>query len=195
MSQRVEQIKTLREKTGLGVIECQKALESAGGDIEKAVEFLRQKGLRLAEKKTDKATKEGLIGSYVHSNGKIGVLVEVACESDFVARTDDFQELVKNICLQVAATNPRWITREDIPAEVLDEEKRLVREQYRDKPENIRDKIVEGKINDFCKETVLVEQVFIRDDSMTIGEYLKGKIAKLGENIRIMRMARFQIGE
>ncbi len=178
MSQTVETIKKLRELTGLGVIECKKALEKAENNFDKALEMLKEKGIQIAEKKTDKTTREGLIGSYIHSNGKIGVLVEVTCESDFVARTDDFKELVKNLCLQIAATSPEYIRKEDVPAEVLEEKKKL----YRD-------------IDVFYKEKVLFEQSYIRDDSLTIEQYVKSKIGKLGENIRVNRFTRYQIGE
>lgn len=178
MSQTVETIKKLRELTGLGVIECKKALEKTENNLEKALEMLKEKGIQIAEKKTNKTTKEGLIGSYIHLNGKIGVLVEVTCESDFVARTEDFKELVKNLCLQIAATAPEYIKKEDVSAEILEEKKKT----YKD-------------ISIFYKEKVLFEQPFIKDDSQTIEQYVKGKIAKLGENIRVNRFTRYQIGE
>lgn len=168
----LEQIKALREKTGLGVIECKKALDGAGGDFAKALELLKLKGIQIAEKKESRETKEGLVGSYVHTNGKIGVLIEVTCESDFVARTDDFKELVKNLTLQIAASSPEWITKEDVPAAVLKERG-------------------EGVL----KEKVLFCQSFIRDDSLTIEDYVKSRIAKVGENIKVTRFARFQLGE
>lgn len=176
--QTVETIKKLRELTGLGIIECKKALEKTENNLEKALEMLKEKGIQIAEKKIDKATREGLIGSYIHSNGKIGVLVEVTCESDFVARTEDFKELVKNLCLQIAATAPEYIKKEDIPAETLEEKKKT----YKD-------------ISIFYKEKVLFEQSFIKDESQNIEQYVKGKIAKLGENIKVNRFTRYEIGE
>ena len=178
MSQTVETIKKLRELTGLGVIECKKALEKAENNFDKALEILKEKGIQIAEKKTDKTTREGLIGSYIHSNGKIGVITEVTCESDFVARTDDFKELVKNICLQIAATSPEYIKREDVPSDVIEQKKKI----YKD-------------IETFYKEKVLFEQPFIKDDSLTIEQYIKSKIAQLGENINVNRFTRYQIGE
>lgn len=178
MSKPVEVIKKLRDLTGLSVIECKKALEQAGYDFDRAVEILKDKGIKIAEKKVDKITGEGLIGSYIHSNGKIGVLIEVTCESDFVARTDDFKELVKNLCLQIAATSPEFIKKEDIPEKIVEEKKK----EYKD-------------IEDFYKEKVLLHQSFIKDDTLTIEEYIKGKIAKLGENIRVRRFIRYQLGE
>ncbi|HPP67038.1 MAG TPA: translation elongation factor Ts [bacterium] len=178
MSQTLETIKKLRELTGLGVIDCKKALEQSGNNFDKALEMLKERGIQIAEKKADKITRQGLIGSYIHSNGKIGVLVEVTCESDFVARTDDFKELVKNLCLQIAATNPEYITKEDVSEQILAEGKKI----YKD-------------IDNFYKEKVLFEQSFIKDDSLTIEQYVKSKIAKLGENIKITRFTRYQIGE
>ncbi len=178
MSQTVEKIKKLREITGISVIECKKALEKAGNDIDKAMEILKEQGIKFAEKKSERITGEGLVGSYVHSNGKIGVLAEVTCESDFVARTEDFKELVKNICLQIAATSPEYIRKEDVPESVREEKKKM----YKD-------------IEEYYREKVLLCQNFIKDDSLTVEEYVKGKIAKLGENIKITRFTRYQIGE
>ncbi|MCL5409058.1 MAG: elongation factor Ts [Candidatus Omnitrophica bacterium] len=183
MSSQIEQIKTLREKTGLGVIECKKALEESGNSIEKALEFLKQKGIQLAEKKESRETKEGLIGSYVHTNGKIGVLIEVACESDFVARTEDFKELVKNLSLHIAALSPTWITKESVPIEIIKEKEKNFGQQ------------AETKLEEFFKEKVLFNQPFVRDNSISVEAYIKEKIAKLGENIKVSRFARFQIGE
>ncbi|HOJ31538.1 MAG TPA: elongation factor Ts [bacterium] len=176
MSQMVETIKKLRELTGLGVIDCKKALEKSGNDFDKALEILKEQGVKIAEKKSERATGEGLIGSYIHSNGKIGVLVEVTCESDFVARTEDFKELVKNLCLQIAATSPEYIKKDDIPESVIEEKKKV----YSD-------------IEQFYREKVLFCQPFIKDDSITIEEYVKSKIAKLGENIRVNRFTRYEI--
>ncbi len=183
MSNQIEQIKNLREKTGLGVIECKKALEESGNNIEKALELLKIKGIKIAEKKEARETKEGLIGSYIHTNGKVGVLVEVACESDFVARTEDFKELVKNLSLHITALAPLWITKESIPEDIIKEKEKIFKQQAKD------------KLEEFFKEKVLLSQPFIKDNSMTIEDYIKGKIAKLGENIKVVRFARFQIGE
>jgi len=188
-------VKELREKTGLGVIECKKALEEAEGNIEKAIEILKKKGIEISQKKAERETTEGLIGAYVHTNGKIGVLVEVNCESDFVARNSEFQELVKNLTLQITATNPQWIDVNSIPEEVINEQKEIIKEQFKDKPPQILEKIIEGKLKEFYKEKVLLEQPFIKDDTITVKEYVNSKIAKLGENIKIRRFARFEIGE
>ncbi|MCM8804056.1 MAG: elongation factor Ts [Candidatus Omnitrophica bacterium] len=188
-------IKELREKTGLSVMECKKALEEANEDIEKALEILKKKGLEISEKKEKKEVREGKIGAYVHTNGKIGVLVEVNCESDFVARNNEFEELIKNLCLQIAAMKPRWIDIDSVPQEIIKDKINEFKEIFKDKPENVIEKIIEGKLNDFYKENVLLKQNFIRDESITIEEYIKSKIAKLGENIKIKRFARFEIGE
>lgn len=188
-------IKELREKTGLGVIECKKALEEAKGDIEKAIEVLRQRGLEISEKKEKREAKEGIIGSYVHTNGKIGVLIEVNCETDFVAKNSEFEELVKNLCLQIAAMNPKWIDVESIPKEVIEKKKEEIKESFKDKPSSVVEKIIEGKLNDFYKEKVLLKQTFIKDENITIEEYIKSKIAKLGENIKVKRFIRFEVGE
>jgi len=188
-------IKELREKTGLSVMECKKALEEANGDFEKAIEILKKRGLEISEKKVEKEVKEGLIGAYVHTNGKIGVLIEVNCESDFVARNSEFEELVKNLCLQIAAMKPKWVDVDSIPEEILKKKIEEIKEQFKDKPTSVLDKIVEGKLQDFYKENVLLKQQFIKDEEITIEEYIKSKIAKLGENIKIKRFVRFQIGE
>jgi elongation factor Ts len=188
-------IKELREKTGLSVMECKKALEEANGDFEKAIEILKKRGLEISEKKVEKEVKEGLIGAYVHTNGKIGVLIEVNCESDFVARNSEFEELVKNLCLQIAAMKPKWVDVDSIPEEILKKKIEEIKEQFKDKPASVLDKIVEGKLQDFYKENVLLKQQFIKDEEITIEEYIKSKIAKLGENIKIKRFVRFQIGE
>ncbi|MCM8764047.1 MAG: elongation factor Ts, partial [Candidatus Omnitrophica bacterium] len=171
-------IKKLRELTGLGIIDCKKALEEAENNVDRALAILKEKGIKIAEKKEGKTTGEGLVGSYIHSNGKIGVLVEVTCESDFVARTDDFKELVKNICLQIAATAPTYIRKEDIPEDVVEGKKKIY-----------------SNIEEFYMEKVLLCQNFIKDDSLTVEQYVKSKIAKLGENIKITRFTRYQIGE
>lgn len=188
-------IKELRDKTGLSVMECKKALEEANGDFEKAIQLLKKRGLEISEKKAEREAKEGLIGSYVHTNGKIGVLIEVNCESDFVAKNEEFKELVKNLCLQIAATDPKWIDIESIPSEILNERIDEIKEQFKDKPEAVLNKIIEGKLNDFYKEKVLLKQPFIKEEEITVEEYIKSKIAKLGENIKIKRFVRFEIGE
>ncbi|MCM8771503.1 MAG: translation elongation factor Ts [Candidatus Omnitrophica bacterium] len=188
-------IKELREKTGLSVIECKNALEEANGDINKAIEILKKRGLEISEKKSSKEVKEGLIGSYVHTNGKVGVLIEVNCETDFVAKNSEFEELVKNLCLQIAAMKPTWIDVDSIPEEILKEKIEEIKSQYKDKPQNVLEKIIEGKLEDFYKEKVLLKQSFIKDEQITIEEYIKSKIAKFGENIKVKRFVRFEIGE
>jgi elongation factor Ts len=192
-----KQVKELRERTGIGMMECKKALAEAGGDAEKAVLILRKKGFARAEKKAERATTAGLVGSYIHMNGKLGVLAEVACESDFVARNEEFQELVKNICLHIAAANPKYVSADEIPAEVLDVEKDIVREQFKDskKPAEVVEKIIQGKLGKFYEEVCLLDQPFIKDDKITIRQLIQSHIAKFGENIRISRFARFQICE
>ncbi|MCM8785096.1 MAG: translation elongation factor Ts [Candidatus Omnitrophica bacterium] len=190
-----EKIKKLREKTGLSIMECKKAIEETGGDFEKALEILKKRGIEISEKKVDKEVKEGLIGCYVHTNERIGVLIEVNCESDFVARNSEFKELVKNLCLQIAAMKPKWIDIDSIPEDILKKKKEEIKEQFKDKPESVLDKIVEGKLHDFYKDNVLLKQQFIKDEEITIEEYIKSKIAKLGENIKVKRFVRFEIGE
>jgi elongation factor Ts len=188
-------VKDLREKTGLSVIECKNALEETAGDIEQALEVLKKKGLKPDEKKLKRDTNEGAIGSYVHLNGKVGTLIEVNCETDFVARNDDFKELVKDITLQITATNPQWIDTESVPEEIKNKQIEIIKEQFKDKPEKIIEKIAEGKLQEFYKEKVLLEQPFVKDDAISIKEYINSKIAKLGENIKIKRFVRFEIGE
>jgi len=190
-------VKQLRETTGISVIECKKALEEAGGDIEKALLLLKKRGMLVSEKKSMRETKEGLIGAYVHLTGKIGVLIEVNTESDFVARTEDFKELVKNLTLQIAASSPSWIDKNSIPKEVISQQKGIIVEQFqgKNKPPAVIDKIVEGKLNDFYKEHVLLEQGYIKEETMTVKEYIDSKIAKLGENIKVKRFVRYEIGE
>jgi elongation factor Ts len=190
-------VKELRERTGIGMMECKKALEESGGDIEKAITILRKKGHARAQKKMDRQAKEGVIGSYIHLNGKIGVLVEVNCESDFVARNEEFQDLVKNISLHIAAANPQYVSSEDVPQDVLDEEKEIIREQFKDsgKPAEIVEKIVQGKLDKFYQETCLLDQPYIKDDKMTVKELVTALIAKIGENIVISRFARFELGK
>jgi len=192
-----QSVKELREKTGAGMMECKKALVEAEGDYEKAVKLLREKGLAAAAKKAGRATKEGFIGHYIHSNGKLGVLVEVNCETDFVARNEDFQSFVRDIAMQVAAANPICVSRDEVSPELLEKEKDIYKNQAlaEGKPANIVDKIVEGRVNKFYAANCLLEQAFIKDDSMTIEALVKSKIATIKENIAIRRFVRFQVGE
>jgi len=189
-------VRELREKTGVGIMDCKRALADSGGDIEKAIDLLRQKGLSSAAKKASRETKEGVISSYIHGAGKIGVLVEVNCETDFVARNSEFQELVKDISMQIAASNPSYVRREDVPADVLEKERSIYKIQAREsgKPEHVLDKIVEGKVEKFYVDTCLLEQSFIKDPSVTINEMIQQKIAKIGENISVKRFTRYQLG-
>lgn len=191
-----QMVKELRERTGAGVMDCKKALEEAGGDMEKAAEILKKKGIAKAEKKASREAKEGLIGSYIHMGGKIGVLVEVNCETDFVARTDEFKALVHDIAMQIAAMSPKWVSVEDVPQEVIEKEKAIYREQAlaAGKPEHVVDKIVEGKLQKFFEEVCLLEQKFIKDDSKKVKDIITEAIAKLGENIKVSRFVRFQVG-
>ena len=190
-------VKELRDMTNAGMMDCKKALTESGGDVEAAVKTLREKGLSAAAKRAHKEANEGQIFSYIHSNNKLGVIVELNCETDFVAKTDDFQNLGRNVAMQVAAAAPMVVKREDISEEVLEQEKEIFRNQavQSGKPEKVLDKIVEGKLEKFYSETVLLEQKFIKDDSVTVEELLKETIGKLGENMIIKRFARFQLGE
>jgi elongation factor Ts len=192
-----EQVKQLRDKTGAGMMECKKALTEANGDLEAAVTILRKAGLAQAAKRAGRATAQGVIGSYIHMGGKIGVLVEVNCESDFVARTDDFNNLVKEVAMHIAAAAPRWVRREDVPGAETDKEKAIYRAQMEkeNKPANVIDKIIEGKLGSFYSQFVLVDQPFIRDDKTTIGQLVAQASAKTGENIQISRFVRFRVGE
>jgi elongation factor Ts len=192
-----QSVKELREKTGAGMMECKKALVESEGDYEKAVKILREKGLAAASKKAGRSTKEGLIGHYIHGNGKIGVLLEVNCETDFVARNEDFQNFVRDIAMQVAATSPICVRRDEVPADTLEKEKDIFRNQAlaEGKPEKIVDKIVEGRVNKFYAANCLYEQPFVKDDSMTIEDLVKSKIATIKENISVRRFVRFQVGE
>jgi elongation factor Ts len=191
-----EMIKELREKTQAGVLDCKKALVECDGDIEKAADFLRKKGLAKATKKMGRTASEGIISSYIHSNSKIGVLLELNCETDFVAKNADFQELSKELCMQIAATNPLYIDVDNIPSEEIEREKDIYREQLKDsgKPENVLDKIIEGKLKKYYSEVCLLEQEYIKDSGVIIKELIKGKIATYGENISVGRFARYQIG-
>lgn len=192
-----QMVKELREKTGLGMMDCKKALQESGGDIEQAVDYLRKKGALKAAKREGRATMEGRIGSYIHSNGKIGVLVELNCESDFVARTDQFAELAKDLCMQVAASVPRWISPEEVPEDVLAKEKEIYMSQAKEqgKPDKILEKIAEGKLKKFYTDVCLLEQPFVKDTDKSVGQLIQEKIAQLGENITVGRFVRFQLGE
>ncbi len=189
-----QEVKELRDQTGAGLMDCKRALVETEGDIEKARSVLREKGLAKAHKKSDRETGEGIIASYVHSTGKIGVLVELACETDFVARSEEFQELAREIAMQVAAMNPQAVRPEDLSEETVAAERELYLQQAADKPEHIREQIVEGKLEKFYQQTCLLKQEYIRDDSMTIEELVKGAIAKLGENIEVGRVVRMETG-
>jgi elongation factor Ts len=192
-----QMVKELREKTGLGMMDCKKALSESAGDLEAAVDYLRKKGALKAAKREGRATSEGRIGSYIHMNGKIGVLVELNCESDFVAKTDQYAELVKDLCMHVAASSPRWISSEDVPEEVLAKEKDIYMTQAKEagKPEKMLEKIAEGKLNKFFSEVCLLNQPFVKDPDKSVDQLIKEKIGQLGENITIGRFVRFQLGE
>jgi len=190
-------VKELREKTGAGIMDCKGALAASDGDMSQAVDFLRKKGLATAAKRAGRAMTEGIIESYIHMDNKLGVLVEVNCETDFVAKNDDFKEFAKNIAMHIAATNPVGIRPEDIPEETLNREKEIYRGQVLEmgKPEKIADKIVEGKMQKYFKESCLLNQAYVRDPDMTVEDLLNEMIAKIGENISINRFTRFRIGE
>jgi len=189
-----DMVKDLREKTGAGMMECKKALAEGGGDFEKALTVLRQKGLASASKKAGRTASEGLVGAYIHMD-RIGVLLEMNCETDFVARTDDFRNLLKDIAMHVAATNPMYVSREDIPLSVIESEREIYSSQVTGKPPQVVEKIVEGKLEKFFSETCLLDQVFIKDEKLKVKDLVVEKIAKLGENIVVKRFARFQVGE
>jgi len=189
-------VKELREKSGAGMMDCKSALSECDGDLEKAVDFLRKKGIATAAKRAGRATSEGTVQSYIHMGGKIGVMVEVNCETDFVAKTDDFKEFAKNIAMHVAATSPVGIVPEDVPQEVIDREREIYKAQVIEmgKPENMVEKIAEGKLNKFFKESCLMNQQYVKEPEKTIADYLNEVIAKTGEKITIKRFSRFQIG-
>lgn len=191
------QVKTLRDMTAAGFMECKAALTEAGGDLDKAVTVLRTRGQAKASKRAGRVTAQGLVGNYIHPGGQVGVLVEVNCESDFVARTDDFQTLVKEVAMHVAAANPLYAKREDVPADELEREREIYRAQFKDsdKPAAVVEKIVDGKLNSYYEQIVLVDQPSIRDPKTTIGELVTAAIAKLGENITVSRFSRFKVGE
>jgi len=197
MASSAEMVKDLRERTGAGMMDCKAALDATQGDLQGALEYLRKKGLADAAKKAHREARDGVVASYIHAGGKIGVLVEVNCETDFVAHTPDFQQLVKDIAMQVAAANPTYVSREAVPADVLDKEREIYRQQMADqkKPAQVLDKIVEGKLEKFYTETCLLEQPFIKDDSMTVEGLVKAASAKTGENIVVRRFVRFHLGQ
>lgn len=191
----IDAIKKLREKTNAGVVDCKKALREAGGDIEKAIEILRKQGVMLASKKSGRQTKEGRIEAYIHLGGKIGVLVEVGCETDFVARNDDFKSFVKDLAMQVAASNPLYVKKEDVPESAIKKETEIIKAQLTGKPQSAAEKIIEGKLIKFYEEVCLLEQPFIKDTNMKVKDILTSMIAKIGENIVIRRFMRYQVGE
>ncbi len=195
-----QQVKALRERTGSGLMECKKALQEADGNVDEAVTILRKKGQATAEKKSGRSTTEGRVGSYIHTGGRVGVLIEVNCETDFVANTDEFQELVRDLGMQVAAAAPsaaRWVRREDVPADALDKEREILKSQAEasGKPANVIEKIVEGRLSKFYSENVLLEQAFIKNPDQSVEEFLKSRIAVLKENIQVRRFVRFERGE
>ncbi len=193
----MDMIKKLREKTAAGMMDCKKALEEAGGDMEKAVDILRQKGLAIAAKRAGKATKEGVVAAYIHATKKLGAMVEVNCETDFVARTEEFQKFAYDVAMHIAATNPICVSREDMPEEVLQREKEIYVAQAKEsgKPENVIEKIVQGKLEKFFKESVLLEQPFVKNPDLTIQDLLNELMTKTGERIQIRRFTRYQVGE
>ena len=190
-------VKDLRERTLAPIMDCKRALEEAQGNFDKAIDLLREKGLKTSQKKATRSAKDGLVSAYIHTGGKIGVLVEVSCETDFVARTEEFKELVKNLSMQIAASNPLYLSREDVPLAAIEKEKDIYRNQSlrEGKPEKIVDKIIAGKIEKFFSEVCLIEQSYVREPEVTIKELLDSQIGKLGENIIIRRFCRYQLGE
>jgi elongation factor Ts len=192
-----ERVKELRQRTGIGVMECKEALAECQGDIEKAIAVLRKKGAARAQERMNREASQGIVYAYIHLEGKLGVLVEVNCESDFVARNDEFKELAKNVAMQIAAANPRFVSSADIPATELEQEKEIIRAQFQDtkKPPQIIEKIVEGKLKKYYEEVCLLDQPYIRDDKQTIQQIIASTIAKFGENIKVRRFARFELGK
>ena len=190
-------VNELRQRTGIGMMDCKKALQESKGDINEAITILRKKGYARAKDKMTREASEGIVGSYIHMNNKLGVLVEVNCESDFVARTEDFQQLVKDIAMHIAAADPKYLSSEDVPKDILEQEKEIIREQFKDskKPPEIIEKIVTGKLGKFYSEVCLLDQPFIKDDKVSITKHIASYIAKLGENIKVQRFARFALGE
>jgi elongation factor Ts len=193
----IEKIRELRQRTGAGVLDCKKALQISNADVEKAIEHLRKSGAAKAEQKLTRKTDEGIIEAYIHPGARLGVLLELNCETDFVGKTDEFKRLARDIAMQIAASNPISISREDIPEEIVERERSIYKSQMEDsgKPEHILDKIIEGKLSKFYKEVCLLEQPFVKDTNITVEDHIKEHIAKIGENISIKRFARFRIGE
>jgi len=189
-----ELVKTLREKTNLGMMECKGALKEADGDLDKAETILRKKGILKADKKSDRATKEGIVASYIHMAGRVGVLIEVNCETDFVAKNESFQGLVKDLTLHIAAANPTYLAREEVPADLVAKEREIAAEQMKGKPANVVDKIVDGKMSKFYADFCLLEQGFIKNPDVTVTDLIKTKIAELGENIVVRRFTRYAVG-
>jgi elongation factor Ts len=192
-----DKVKELRERTGIGMMECKGALAECEGDLDKAIELLRKKGYARAEAKSGRAAKEGVVGSYIHMNGRIGVLVELNCESDFVARNGEFQDLVKELAMQIAAAKPKWIAAVDVPPHIVEKEKEIIQAQLGDmkKPPEIMEKIVNGKLLKFFEEVCLLEQPYIRDDKIKVRDLVTKLVQKMGENIKVGRFARFEIGQ
>ena len=194
-------VMALRQKTGAGMMDCKAALTEAEGNEEKAIEILRKKGMATADKKADRIAAEGAVGSYIHMGGKVGVLVEINCESDFVARGEEFQQLVKDVAMHIAATDPAYTRREEVPSDILDKEREILTEQLKNdpknagKPDDVISKIIEGRLNKYYEENVLIDQPFVKDPSLTIGELVKEKIASIKENITIRRFTRYKMGE
>jgi elongation factor Ts len=194
-------VKSLREKTGAGMVDCKNALVEASGDENAAVEVLRKKGMATAGKKAGRVTAEGAVGSYIHMGGKVGVLVEINCESDFVARGEEFQQLVKDVAMHIAAVDPRYVSRDEVPADVLQKEREILLEQLKNdpknssKPEDVLNKIIEGKLNKYYEDNVLLDQSFVKDPSKTVGDLVTEKISSIKENISVRRFARFKMGE
>jgi elongation factor Ts len=188
-------VKELREKSGAGMMDCKAALQATDGDMEKAIDELRKKGLAAAQKKSSRATKEGAIDAYVHAGGRIGVLVEVGVETDFVARSEPFKEFTHDLAMHVAAASPLWVRREEVPAEVIEREKAIYREQAKGKPENVVEKMLEGKLNKFFQEVCLMEQPFVKDPDRTIEQLRTDLVGIIGENVEVRRFVRFQLGE
>ena len=192
----LDKVKKLRAETLAGISDCKRALEESNGDLEKAKKILKRKGIKLAKEKSDKATPNGIVTSYIHHNGQVGVLAEIHCQSDFVARNSEFQQFAKDIAMQIAASNPKWISPEEVPKKVLEEEKQILKEQAEKegKPEHIVEKIVQGRLNKFFERVCLLNQPYIKDEEKTVRDYLQDMIAKFGENIKIYRFVRFELG-
>ncbi len=197
MAVTAQQVQELRRKSGAGVMDCKRALEESGGDVEQAATLLRKQGMARADARLSRATTEGVVASYIHAGGKIGVLVELNCETDFVARTDEFQELSRNLAMHIAAEHPRYVREDEIPDDVIEQEKEVYRALAvkEGRPENVLDRIVEGRLRKFYSEVCLLDQVYVRDDQKTVGELLKETMAHLGENIAVRRFVRYQMGE